>query len=306
VALAALAPRCDSEVGELREVLVAAPDPAGLALGGSDPGRHGFRAAADPARALAEWEAFAAALAAAGAIVRDLRAGGEGDERLPNLHYTRDIAIVVGGRCLLAAPNPERRGEVAIARAALAALGIEARPLAGRIEFGDVLVAGPDLVVAGLGPRTDRAGVAALREAVGSTHRLLVVDFRALAGDVRLAHLDLGFNLVGAGAALIHEPLRGAPAVIDGPVGDSRGAFADLLEAVGIHPLAVPAAAQERGGTNVLSLGPGRAVAYAEALDAGLGEVLGRAGVEAVPVPGAHLIQSGGGPRCLSLPLVRA
>jgi arginine deiminase len=305
----AIAPGCDSETGELREVLVAAPDPAGLEAGAVDPGWHGFRGAADPRLALAEWEAFVAALEAAGARVHDLRAlaGAERDVS-PNLHYTRDLAMALGGGCLLADPNPARRAEAGLAALALEGLGIDARPMREPIEFGDVFVAGRSLGIAGAGPRTGAAALRELREeaTLAGPDRWLVVDFAPLATGVGLAHLDLGFNLLGERAALVHEPLLAARAALHDGEERHEGSFAELLEACGLEPLPVTAAVQERAGTNVLSLSPTRAVAYAEALEAGLDVLLDRAGVEAVVVPGANLIRSGGGPRCLSLPLVRA
>jgi arginine deiminase len=303
-----IAPRCDSETGELREVLLAAPDPAGLATGALDPQGYGFRGAIDPQLAVEEWAAFAEALAEAGVGVHDLRAIDPGAEALPNLHYTRDLALVCGERCLLAAPGPTRRGEDAAMRAALERVGIESQPLRKQVEFGDVFLAGPSLVIAGVGPRTGFPGLAELRRHLepAGRRRWLVVDFGALATDVRLAHLDLGFNLLGEGRALVFEQLLGATATLTEGRRRREGAFGSLLEAVGIEPLPLSPLVQELGGANLLSLSAERVVAYAEALDAGLDHLLDRVGVEAIAVPGANMIRSGGGPRCLSMPLVRA
>lgn len=303
-----IAPRCDSEIGELREVLLAAPDPAGLATGALDPQGYGFRGAIDPQLAVEEWAAFAEAVAEAGVQVHDLRVIEPGAEALPNLHYTRDLALVCGERCLLAAPGPTRRGEDAVMRAALERAGIEPLPLREQIEFGDVFLAGPSLVVVGIGPRTGFPGLAELRRHLepAGRRRWLVVDFGALATDVRLAHLDLGFNLLGERRALVFEPLLGAAATLVEGRRHRGGSLGSLLEAAGIEPLPLSSAVQERGGANLLSLSRDRVVAYAEALDAGLDGVLDRAGVEAIAVPGANMIRSGGGPRCLSMPLVRA
>ena len=290
-------------------MLVAAPDPAGLEAGAVDPRLHGFRGGADSRLALAEWEAFVEALEAAGTRVHDLRAlAGAERDALPNLHYTRDLAIVFGGSCLLAGPNPARRAEAGLAAVALGHLGIEAPPMRGPIEFGDVFVASPSLGIAGAGPRTGTAALRALREEarLAGLDRWLVVDFAPFAINVGLAHLDLGFNLLGESAALVHEPLLTAGAVLHDREERREGSFADLLEVCDLEPLPVSAAVQERVGTNLLSLSPTQVVAYVEALDAGLDALLDRVNVEAVAVPGANLIRSGGGPRCLSLPLVRA
>jgi arginine deiminase len=303
-----ITPSCDSETGHLRDVLVAAPDPAGLEAGALDSEWHGFRAAADPRLALAEWSVFAEVLGEAGVQVHDLCAAANPGEALPNLHYTRDLALAVGRSCLLAAPSPARRQEATAARLALERLGIAARPMHEQIEFGDVFVASSSLVIAGLGPRTGAAGLRELREEMepAGWTRWLLVDFAPLATDVRLAHLDLGFNIVGGHATLVHEPLLRARATLVDGTGQREGTFAALLEDADFEPLPVSASVQERGGINLLSLGPDRVVAYSEALEAGLDRLLKGVGVEAVAVPGANLILSGGGPRCLSMPLVRA
>lgn len=304
----AIAPRCDSETGALCDLLVAAPDPAGLEAGSLDPLRHGFRGAIDPQLAIEEWEAFAGELADAGVRVHDLRAIEPGAKALPNLHYTRDLALVCGERCLLAAPASARREEVAVMAKALGRIGIEPQPLREQIEFGDVFVVDPSLAVVGLGPRTKLPGFAELRQRLepAGSRRWLLVDFARLATDVRLAHLDLGFNLLGGRRALVCEPLLNAPAaLLEGPQ-RRKGRFGPLLEAVGIEPLPISPAVGELGGANVLSLSPDRAVVYTEPLDAGLDRLLDRVGVEAIAVPGSNMIRSGGGPRCLSMPLVRA
>lgn len=305
----AISPRCNSETGELRDVLVAPPDAAGLAAGSVEPGQYGFRSAANPELVLAEWNAFAGALTGAGAQIHDLCTIAPPDSQvLPNRHYPRDLAIVLGRRCLLSAPSPGRRWEMAGVKAALEEMGIAVQSMRAQVEFGDVFAASPSLVIAGRGPRTQTAGLRELRAAMepDGWSDWLVVDFASMARDVRLAHLDLGFNVVGERTALVYGPLLRAPAKLHGEGGPRGGTFAELLETAGFDPVEVSGAIQARGGINVLSLRPRQVVAYDEALEAGLDELLAHAGVKPVAVPGHNLIRSGGGPRCMSMPLVRA
>lgn len=130
----------------------------------------------DPARALAQWQAYRAALEAAGFEVTEVPAAPEH----PDSVFVEDVLVVVGDLAVVTAPGArERRDEVNGARATARALGLTvvelvdghtaavARRGAGggaqhvHLDGGDVLKVGRTLHV-GIGGRTTRAGAAAL------------------------------------------------------------------------------------------------------------------------------------------------
>ena len=123
---------------------------------------HMDRASIDPALALAQHDAYAAALKATGAQVTVL----EGAEDLPDCAFVEDVALTLPELCVVLNPGAtSRRGEVA----AVAAVLPHDRPIvrlsAGTMDGGDVLVVGRR-IFAGLSTRTSREGIEALMAAV--------------------------------------------------------------------------------------------------------------------------------------------
>lgn len=123
---------------------------------------HLGRAPIDAALALAQHEAYAAALAATGAQVTVL----DGADDLPDCAFVEDVAITLSELCVVLNPGAvSRRGEVA----AVAAVLLGDRPVvrlgAGTMDGGDVLVVGRRVFV-GLSTRTNREGIEAFSAAV--------------------------------------------------------------------------------------------------------------------------------------------
>ena len=118
----------------------------------------------DYRRAVDQHEAYAEALRAQGMEVVSL----PGDPAFPDCCFVEDAAIVLDELAVVTRPGaPSRRGETAAVAQALAArrrLVFLEDP--ATLDGGDVLHVGRRLFV-GLSPRTNEAGVAALRAAVG-------------------------------------------------------------------------------------------------------------------------------------------
>lgn len=132
------------------------PDSYAAALGQA-PGAP----AIDVGRARAQHAAYRAALGRLGLSVTVLPA----DETLPDCCFVEDVAIVAAGHGLLTRPGaPSRRAEVeAVADALGGAVVLHRTRAPARVDGGDVLRVDNTIFV-GQSGRTDRAGLAAVRE----------------------------------------------------------------------------------------------------------------------------------------------
>jgi N-dimethylarginine dimethylaminohydrolase len=238
----------------------------------------------DQAAAEAEHRALVAALRAAGSDVLELPA----DPRFAYQINTRDVGFAaaagfVVGRFRL----PQRQGEELIASAALEASG---SPLLGSIEGaalegGDVVAIDRSHLAVGLGPRTEPAALAQLASLLGPAVELLPVHFAD-----RFLHLDMIFNVIAERLAL--ACLAALPTD-----------FIERCRALGLRPLGVGPEEALGHGCNVLAVGGGRILSH----DANgrVNELLRAEGLTVEGLSLEQLRRSGGGPRCLTLPLSR-
>ena len=154
--------------------------------------------APDFALALAQYEAYAAALRDCGLAVKILPA----DERFPDGHFVEDPFVIfrdLAFRCRSGAPA--RRGEDESLKPHLAHLRIVEPPPDARIDGGDVLFCA-DRVLVGISARTNGAGFKALRRALRSLQSDIRVDPVPFSG---VLHLKSGLTEL-APNVLIRDP----------------------------------------------------------------------------------------------------
>ena len=273
--------------GALERVLVRPPLPA-------DTGhveRYGWRGAPDVAAAAAEHEALRGLLAAAGAEV----IVSEHDPGNPDAIYVYDPVLVGDSGAALLRPGKEGRlGEPVGIGGSLEAAGV---PTSSRmdapatLEGGDTVWLDHDTLLVGHGYRTGTAGVAALRTAFPDVD-VIAFDLPHWVGPSEVMHLMSLISPLDRDLALVYP--RIAPVRL-----------MELLAERGIEVVEVPDEEFETMGSNVLALGPRRALAL-EGNDI-TRERLERAGVDVVTYRGDHISRLGdGGPTCLTRPLARA
>ncbi|HSC49558.1 MAG TPA: arginine deiminase family protein [Gaiellaceae bacterium] len=278
---------CQSMTGELRRVLVRAPQADDLRGWRT----CGWRAEPD-ARALAEeHDAFCTLLEQAGAEVVPAESAANGN---PDAIYTYDPALVTDDGALLLHPGKEcRRAEVDAIAEDLEHAGV---PVAGRLhepewaEGGDCCWLDERTLLVGCGYRTNEAGIARLR---------------ALLPDVEVVAFDLP-HWHGRGEVMhllsLISPLAPDLAVVYAPLLPTR--LAQLLEERGVELVEVPDEEFASMGSNVLALAP--RVALAVEGNPRTRERMERAGVEVLTYRGVELSKGDGGPTCLTRPLLRA
>ena len=252
----------------------------------------GFTAPPDFARASGQYEAFAALLAASGARIDALPP----DEGLTlDAIYVRDASIVTPrGMLLCRMGKPARQHEPSAQGRAFAALGV---PVAGvieppgRIEGGDVVWFDARTVAVGRGYRTNEAGIAQLRAWLGDEVEVVVVPLPHHRGPADVFHLMSILSPVDEYLAVVYSPLM--------PV-----SFREWLDDRAVRFVEVPDDEFATMGANVLAVAPRRCVM----LDGNpvTRRRLEAAGCEVRTYQGSEIsVKGGGGPTCLTRPLVR-
>jgi N-dimethylarginine dimethylaminohydrolase len=277
----------------IRRVLMRRPD---RAMAQADPAVWHYGSGFDPARAAAQYAAFADMVAEAGATIHWLP---DADDLADSI-FTHDPSLVTdAGAVILNMGKPLRRTEPALHRRLYEDLGI---PVIGALE-GDATVEGGDCVwvdrrtlAVGRGARSNAAGIARLGGILAPLGVEVVgFDLPYWQGAEACLHLMSVISPLADDLALVHLPLL-------------PYAFHELLRDRGIRLLAAPAeefAASHGLSLNVLATAPMAAIA----VDGfpRTRELMEAAGVQVrVFAADALCIPCEGGPTCLTRPVWRA
>ncbi len=253
-----------------------------------------FASAPDLTEAIAEYDRFVSILDRHGVAVHFLP---ESDETTLDSIYVRDASVVCDrGAILCRMGKPAREGEPDTQEAAFRAVGY---PIAGtivapgRLEGGDAVWLDRRTIVVGRSYRTNDAGIAQLQAMLrGDVDQLIVVPLPHWQGSGDVFHLMSIISPLDRDLALVYSPLMPVP-------------FRELLLDRGISLVEVPDGEFATMGENVLAIGPRRALMLT-------GNPITRrrleaAGVEVIEYDGDNIsMKGGGGPTCLTRPLLRA
>jgi len=246
---------------------------------------------------------------------------------LPNLLFTRDSSVWLGGEVAVTSPSmPARRRETwltdAIYRHHPRFAGV---PLLYThhdewLEGGDVLLLAPGVIAIGVGQRTRASGAETLANrafARGFAHTVLVVP---IAQERATMHLDTVVTMVDLDAVVMYPAVADSLTALviterdDGPphVGEPQPFLRAAADAMKIDVLRVidtgldPVTAEREqwdDGNNTLAIAPRVAVAYERNVETNAR--LEAAGIEVVAIAGSELGSGRGGPRCMSCPVRR-
>ena len=209
--------------------------------------------------------------------------------------YVRDAAIMTPRGAVLCCMGKAARGnEPAAMRrvfeaADIAVVGSIEPP--GLMEGGDVVWFDARTVAVGRGYRTNDDGIAQFRRLVDDEVDVIVVPLPHYRGPADVFHLMSILSLVDRDLAVVYSPLMPVP-------------FREWLCARRFTLVEVPDEEFDSMGANVLALAP--RVALTLAGNPGTRARLEAAGARVLTYDGSEIsVKGGGGPTCLTLPLLR-
>jgi N-dimethylarginine dimethylaminohydrolase len=251
-----------------------------------------FTAPPDVDLALEQYAEFQELVQASGAAVQLLP---DAQDLTLDAIYVRDASIVTPKGIVLCRMGKEARAqEPAAQRRALLESGMRVIGTIeppGQIEGGDVLWFDERTIAVGRGYRTNAYGIHELRVLLGDEIDVIIVPLPHYRGPADVFHLMSIISPVDRDLAVVYSPLMPVP-------------FREWLCSRGIRLVEVPDEEFDSMGANALAIAPrcavmvdGNPVTRAR---------LEAAGAEVLTYDGSEIsLKGGGGPTCLTRPLVR-
>ncbi|WP_314067295.1 arginine deiminase family protein [uncultured Vagococcus sp.] len=236
-------------------------------------------------RMVDEWQTLVTAYEEAGVDVVEMFP----DKELEVQTFSRDFgAMVKEGAIIGKFRHPARQRETEVYEATLKELGIPviARCNAGCFEGGDFWMIDEHTLAFGVVDRTDLAGVANLREQLEKFGYTVVAVPAAPAN----LHLDMIFNIVAEKVCLA--------ATLDLPYD-----FLEMLKRRDYTIIDVPSELILKHGCNVQALGNGKVLGIAN--NVFVNQAMEAAGLEVITLPLEQILKAGGGPHCMTFPVLR-
>ena len=226
-------------------------------------------------------------------------------DTLPNLVYARDVVTINRqGAFTLRMSYQARYAEPLLVERAMERMGV---PVAHRItppgvvEGGDFVWLDEGTVMMGFGTRSNEAGVEQVKarmlgDAVEEFVAVILPSFRV--------HLDGALMVMAPDLALFHKASLGLfPAYVYKGDGMEIVYLEDYLKGKGVELIYANDTEIRMFGTNIVGLGGGKCVSY-EWNERIMG-LLEERGFDVIGIPGSQLSVGGGGPHCMTAPILR-
>jgi arginine deiminase len=250
---------------------------------------------------------------------------------IPNLYFTRDPFAAIGSQVSIHPMSTHTRSRETlfaqyIFRYHPRYRGVPvcySRAASATVEGGDILVLSPEVVAVGISQRTRPWAIETLaKQLLGGPsgfRKVLAID---IPKDRAFMHLDTVFTMVDRDKFTVHPNITSQLRVFvlepgdDGhlAITEEQESLTDLLrEHLGLDRVtlipcgggSVIDAAREQwnDGSNTFCLAPGKVVAYSR--NYVTNRVMEDAGVQVLTIPSSELSRGRGGPRCMTMPLIR-
>ena len=250
---------------------------------------------------------------------------------MPNLYFTRDPFAAIGTGVSLHRMHTATRNRETL----FGTFVFEHHPVyrnaprwydrgeTSSLEGGDILILSPEVLAVGISQRTQEDSIDQLAETVLSRSKTFrkVLAFN-IPKSRSFMHLDTVFTMVDRDKFTVHPNILPSITVFVMELGEDGkmrirqedGRLEDVLrehlhlDAVTLIPCGqgreIDAAREEWShGSNTLAIAPGEVVVYSR--NQVTNRSLEEAGVRLHVIPSAELSRGRGGPRCMSMPLVR-
>ena len=201
--------------------------------------------------------------------------------------FTRDVGIIIGDKVLPSVMKYEyREGEVEGIKQNISKKHIikDSRPYT--IEGGDFALLSPNLALVGIGPRTNELSLDVLRDHFTKTEFVPVYPVHS----DKAFHIDTVLGIVGKTTIVC------IPEWIPNDI-------INLLRSKGYHLIEASKDEFTTCCTNVLAIGDKKVISAAE--NKKTNQTMRQNGIEVIEVELSDILTQGGGPHCLTLPLVR-
>ena len=293
----------NSEIGNLQTVLMHRPGDEIKKISGRTLDYYKFRTIPDLPRLQEEFDDFMKILHNNGVhvlLLTDLIA----EVKYPNMLYSRDVVSVCNQGLIIMNMAVEGRAfEPIIVEEALEKHIPVFMKISdpGKLEGGDVLYIDEKTLAIGYGPRSNHEGLQQIIQgfqdkAVEEIVCIPLADYRV--------HLDGGFMIIDNNLCVIHEPSVSVKEIsIIKKDGIRRTFFMNYLREKGFDFISVTREETKAFGPNILTLEPGKVVSYE--WNGRIIRELEQKGIEVIPIKGTELVKGGGGPHCMTCPILR-
>jgi len=302
-----------SEYKALRKVLMHTPRESIELINESNYDRYLFMTPIFRRRFIEEHEAFIDLLRSEGVevflvedLIREHEAALARIRGQPNLAYLRDtISIMKDGYVRMKMAAKVRKPEPPISEQAVQKLGIPCLLRVGEgalLEGGDFVYLDEETLMVGVGRRSNQRGVIQLAGAALERSLTRVVMVPLFPWNV---HLDGALMMIDKDLALGHlNSLRKPAIMFQKRQPPERISLLRWLKKREIEVIDVDAHEKFMRGTNVLCLAPRRCVMY-KWIDQ-TSKKLREHDVDVLEIEGTELLRGGGGPHCMTAPILRA
>ena len=250
---------------------------------------------------------------------------------IPNLYFMRDVGVVIkNGVALSRMKTPIRRRESLIVRLIYkyhpdfsgAPVYFDNKQEKMSLEGGDVLILSKECVLIGFSERTSLEGIDKLASnLLNSNSGVKKVLAVKIPHERAFMHLDTVFTMVDYDKFVIFPNILNDIEVITITSGGKsslryeaeenlKTALAKALNLPSVKLIksggsssVISAREQWNDSTNTLAISPGVVITYNR--NEISNEILDRNGIKVLSIEGSELVRGRGGPRCMSMPLVR-
>ena len=222
-----------------------------------------------------------------------------------NLVYTRDVVSINSlGAMILRMTCQPRYPEPIIVEKAINKIGL---PISlrveppGLVEGGDFVYLNKEIIMMGFGTRSNEVGVNVVRQTLLCK---AVEEMVAVPLPFFRVHLDGALMMIAPDLAIFHKGSLGLfPSYVYNDDGVRLVFLEEYLKDKGVELIYANDTEVRMFGTNILGLGGGKCVSYE--WNERILSILEKRGFDVIGIPGSQLSIGGGGPHCMTAPILR-